>query len=52
MFSRWCKDDFREFTETLIAALRAMDKRESPMANIHPVIVRDNRFAAVDSEQD
>ena len=31
------KDDFREFVDTLVAAQRAIDRRESPMAHIHPV---------------
>jgi hypothetical protein len=40
------KDDFREFVDTMVAAVRAMDKREAPMAHIHPVIVRANGLAA------
>lgn len=46
------KDDFREFVDTLQAALRQMEKAEAPMANIHPVIVRENGLAAVEVEQE
>ena len=35
------KDDFREFVDTLVVALRQVEKAENPMAHIHPVIVRD-----------
>jgi hypothetical protein len=45
------KEDFREFVETLQAALREIDKRESPMAHIHPVIVRESGLAAVESDE-
>jgi len=44
-------DDFREFVDTLVVALRAIDKRESPMAHIHPVIVREAGLAAVEGDE-
>ena len=44
------KDDFREFVDTMVVALREMEKRESPMAHIHPVIIKENGFSAVESE--
>ena len=44
-------DDFREFVDTLWVALRAIDKRESPMAHIHPVIVRETGLAAVEGDE-
>ena len=36
---RWwnrCKDDFREFVDTLVVALRGMEKSESPPAKYPP----------------
>jgi hypothetical protein len=45
------KDDFREFVDTLVVAQRAMDKREGPMAHIHPVLLRESGLAAVESEE-
>ena len=44
------KDDFREFVDTLVVALRQMDQAESPVKHIHPVIVRESQIAAVKSE--
>lgn len=41
------KDDFREFVDTLVAAQRAIDDREAPMAHIQP-IARENRILAVE----
>ena len=35
------QDDFREFVETLVAGLRAVEKAESPIRHIHPVMVRE-----------
>jgi len=37
--------------DTLQTALMETEKRESPMAHIHPVIVRENGLAAVESEE-
>jgi hypothetical protein len=45
------KDDFREFVDTLVVAQRAMDKREGPIAHIHPVLLRESGLAAVESEE-
>jgi len=45
------KDDFRDFVDTLQAALREIDKREGPMAHIYRIIVRENGLAAVESEE-
>jgi hypothetical protein len=35
------RDDFREFVDTLAAAVRKEDSAESPVMHIHPVLVRD-----------
>jgi len=35
----------------MVAAVRAMDKRDGPMAHIHPVIVREAGLAAVESDE-
>ena len=32
---------FKEFVETLVAGLRAVEKAESPIRHIHPVMVRE-----------
>lgn len=32
-------DDFKEFVDTLVVALRGMEKSEAPMANVHPVLL-------------
>jgi hypothetical protein len=45
------EDDFREFVDTLEAALREIEKREAPMAHVHPVILRDVGLAAVEREE-
>jgi len=45
------KDDFREFVDTLVVALRELDKGESPMAHIHPIIVQESGLAAVESNK-
>ncbi|MCJ7745819.1 MAG: hypothetical protein MUP40_05975 [Actinobacteria bacterium] len=39
------KDDFREFVDTLLVALRQIEKDDSPMRHIHPVIVRDRALS-------
>ena len=33
--------DFREFVDTLVAGLRAIEKAERPIRYIHPVMVRE-----------
>ncbi|MCG2819884.1 MAG: hypothetical protein L6433_12945 [Actinomycetia bacterium] len=43
-------DDFREFVDSLVVALREMEKSESPAAHVHPIIVRENRLAAVEAD--
>ena len=50
MYLSFYKDDFREFVDTLVVALREMEKKESPMAHIHPIIVRENGLAAVEAD--
>ena len=35
------KDDFREFVDTLVVALRGMEQNENPVAIIHPVLVHE-----------
>jgi len=35
------KDDFKEFVDTLVVALRLIEKAESPIRHIHPVAVRE-----------
>ncbi len=34
------RDDFKEFVDTLVVALRLIEKVESPIRRIHPVAVR------------
>jgi len=36
---------FKEFVETLVAGLRAIEKAESPIGQIHPVMVRENNLS-------
>jgi len=40
------KDDFKEFVDTLIVALRTIEKSESPIRHIHPVAVREADLSA------
>ncbi|MBU4392749.1 MAG: hypothetical protein KJ920_09965 [Actinobacteria bacterium] len=35
------KDDFREFVDTLVVALRGMEQAENPVSHIHPVLVHE-----------
>ncbi|MBU4194112.1 MAG: hypothetical protein KKE79_04780 [Actinobacteria bacterium] len=35
------KDDFREFVDTLVVALREVESAESPIRHIHPVLVHE-----------
>jgi hypothetical protein len=35
-------DDFKEFVDTLVVALRLIEKAESPIRHIHPVAVRES----------
>jgi hypothetical protein len=35
------RDDFKEFVDTLVAALRQIEKPEGPIRHIHPVVLRD-----------
>lgn len=35
------KDDFKEFVDTLVVAMRQVDRSESPVRHIHPVVLRD-----------
>jgi len=37
------KDDFKEFVDTLTVALRQMEKTDSPLRSIHPVIISEAR---------
>jgi len=37
--------------DTLVVALREMEKPESTTAHIHPIIVRDNQLAAVEADE-
>ncbi len=41
-------NDFREFVDTLVVALREMEKAEAPICHIHPVIVKDNLSSQVE----
>jgi hypothetical protein len=36
------QDDFREFVDTLSTAVRQMDRCESHIRHIHPVVLRDD----------
>jgi len=40
------EDDFREFVDTLTVALRQIEKSESPLMSIHPVIISEARESA------
>ena len=42
------KDDFREFVDTLVVALRGMEKAEAPIGRIHPVMLKDKALSAVE----
>ena len=44
-------DDFREFVDTLVVALRGMENAEAPISHIHPVLVHEgvNPIAEVDA---
>ena len=44
------KDDFREFVDTLVVALGAIEKSGSPIRHIHPVVVKDTPLVDVGSE--
>ncbi len=35
------KEDFREFVDTLMVALRQVESSESPIRHIHPVVLRE-----------
>jgi len=35
------KDDFREFVDTLAAALRQIDRADSPIRHVHPILLRE-----------
>ncbi len=35
------KDDFREFVDTLVVALRGIEQAEAPISHIHPVLVHE-----------
>ncbi|MDD5747697.1 MAG: hypothetical protein PHP64_01370 [Actinomycetota bacterium] len=34
------KEDFKEFVDTLIVALRQVERMESPARHLHPVVIR------------
>lgn len=38
------KDDYKEFVDTLVVALRLIEKSESPIRHIHPVAVREGNL--------
>lgn len=40
------KDEFKEFVDTLVVALRQIEKSESPIRHIHPVAVREADLSA------
>ncbi|MBU1671511.1 MAG: hypothetical protein KJ993_10475 [Actinobacteria bacterium] len=35
------QDDFKEFVDTLTVALRQIEKASSPVARIHPVVIKE-----------
>jgi hypothetical protein len=35
------KDDFKEFVDTLVVALRQIEKADSPMKHIHPIVLHE-----------
>jgi len=40
------KDDFKEFVDTLVVALRLIEKAESPIRHIHPVAIRETDLSS------
>jgi hypothetical protein len=40
------QDDFKEFVDTLVVALRLIEKAESPIRHIHPVAVRESDLSS------
>ena len=40
------KDDFKEFVDTLVVALRTIERGDSPIRHIHPVAVRETDLSA------
>lgn len=41
MHMSFFQDDFREFVDTLVVALRQIERAESPIKHIHPVVLKD-----------
>jgi len=40
------KDDFKEFVDTLVVALRTIERSDSPIRHIHPVAVREDDLSS------
>ena len=45
------RDDFKEFVDTLVVALRTIEKAQSPIKHIHPVAIRENNPKDVKLEE-
>jgi hypothetical protein len=44
------QDDFREFVDTLTVALRQIEKANSPIKHIHPVVLKESSLFDVEAE--
>jgi hypothetical protein len=42
------KDDFKEFVDTLVVALRAIEKANSPIKHIHPVLLSEGNLTSLE----
>jgi hypothetical protein len=41
MHMSFFQDDFKEFVDTLVVALRQIEKANSPVKHIHPVVLKE-----------
>ena len=44
------KDEFREYVDTLVVALRQIEKAESPMRHVHPIVLRETPLPQAGTE--
>jgi hypothetical protein len=44
------QDDFKEFVDTLVVALRTIEKASSPIKHIHPVVLKESSLFDVEVE--
>lgn len=46
------REDFKDFVDTLLAALKKIERAENPIIrHIHPIFIRENGFVTGDSEE-